>query len=416
MIKSLKFHIKNLNSHQFEMLNNMCVSSRKLYNCAVYVCRAYFETNKKYIGYLKLYHEMKDNMHYKALPAKIAQQILKLLDKNYISFFKLLKLKLAGQYDKDVSPPKFKKKNSKFILILPNDQIKFRDSYLKITKDIKMPFSYPGLNPNDIKQAIIIPSNYDQKYFTLCLTYQAESSSSEKDSARMLSIDLGINNLASCFSNVGPSFIMNGKPLKSYNQLYNKRKSAFQSELQICNKLDYSKKLDHLSENRHNWINNYFNQTISYIMKFCKQYDIGKIILGYNQEWKQDINIGKKNNQAFCDIPFFKFKRKLISKCLENNIVLVIQEESYTSKCSFLDNERVEKHDQYLGKRIRRGLFKTSKGTLCNADVNGAANTMEKHVVSELGSVDKNKEIEGYIVSPVVLKTPFNRMSLTCEA
>jgi len=323
-----------------------------------------------------------------------------------MSFFSLLKLKQKGNYNDKINTPKYKPKNSKFNLILPNDQISLRKGMLKITKEIKIPFSYEILGK--IKQIIIQPSQYDNKYFTMFISYEeSKPVIIEKENNNYLSIDLGINNLAACFSNVGPSFIMNGKPLKAYNQFYNKRKAKIQTELKTCNKKHYSKKLDRLSINRSNWIHNYFNQTISYIIKFCKRYDIRNVVCGYNETWKQNVNLGSKTNQAFMNVPHYLFKRKLESKCKSEGIVFEVQEESYTSKCSFLDNEDVGKQDQYLGKRIKRGLFKTGKGILCNADINGAGNILRKHIVSKGGSLELNDEIEGYIVGPRKLASAF---------
>ena len=187
---------------------------------------------------------------------------------------------------------------------------------------------------------------------------------------------------------------------------YNKQKSKVQTELEIKNKKKWSNKLEILTINRKNYIDNYFNQTVSLVKKYCIKNQVGKVVCGYNKSWKQNINIGKVNNQKFTAIPYYLFKQKLESKLAEIGIEFVIQEESYTSKCSFLDNEPIKEHSTYAGKRVKRGLFKTSKGLLVNSDINGAANIMRKAV--DVVSEGLPKEIVGSIVCPVMLKNLFS--------
>lgn len=394
-MKTLKQHIRNLTKTEFNELKQMCKHSNSLYNSALYVVNSYFKETNKYIGYNSLYHEMKNNIHYKSIPTKISQQILRLVDKNYMSFFSLLKQKNNGNYQDKISVPKYKKPNMEFILILPQDQVSLKNNKLKITKNLKLNFNYE-IN-GKIKQVIIKPNNYD--YYTIYIQYDENKEIlTEKNKDNILGIDLGLDNLATCVSNVGHSFIMNGKPLKSYNQFYNKRKSNIQSELMLCNKKHYSKKLSKLNNKRDNFINNYFNQVVNKIIKECNNRDIGKVICGYNETWKQNINIGKVNNQNFMNIPYFILKRKLENKCIENEIEFILTEESYTSKCSFLDSEELCKHEEYLGKRIKRGLYCSSEGKLINADVNGGCNIIRKVVPNAFAN-----GIEGIIVFPLML-------------
>jgi len=319
-----------------------------------------------------------------------------LLDKDFRSFFALLNRKKKGEYASIVREPSYKKKGEQFILIFPNDRLTIKDGFLKITKELKIKFTKKI--DGKIKQLIIIPKY--KGYYDMCLQYEETKNNPENyelNEKNYLSIDLGINNICACFSNVGPSFIMNGKPLKSYNQFYNKRKAKIQSELKKSNNKKWSNFLSKITTNRENYINEYLNIVISKIMKYCLKYKIKNIVVGYNEGWKQEINIGKRNNQNFSNIPHLKLKRKLENKCLTYDMNFIQHEESYTSKCSFLDNEVVGKHDEYLGKRVKRGLFKSSDGTLLNADVNGSANIMRK-VVSNVHVTD---EIVASMVRPV---------------
>jgi IS605 OrfB family transposase len=400
-LKTIKQHIRKSTKQQFEELNQMCISSRKLYNCGLYVCRQYYEETGKYIGYNNLYHALSKNEHYKAFPSRFSQQTLRLVDKNYRAFFALLRKKGKGEYAQPISMPKYLKKDSKYILVIPGMQVKLRDGYLILNKSLKLPFSYNI--PGEIRQIIIKPRK--NNYFLMFIQYEEDKNENiELNQANYLSIDLGLNNFAACFTNIGHSFIMNGAPLKSYNQFYNKQKASIQSELKTCNSKRWSNKLERININRQNWIDNYFNQTVAYITKYCIKHNIGNVIVGYNEKWKQELNMGHINNRQFSDIPFYLFKRKLENKCYSLGINFQLVNEAYTSKCSFVDNESIKKHDEYIGKRIKRGLFRTENGTLINADINGAANILRK-VVSKVAITD---EIMDSIVSPVKLKHCFN--------
>lgn len=220
-----------------------------------------------------------------------------------------------------------------------------------------------------------------------------------------MGIDLGVNNLVSCLSTVGPSFIVSGKSLKAYNQYYNKQRARIQSELQVKNGKKWSNKMNRITRNRENYIHNFFDQTVSTIMKHCNKHNIGTIVMGYNEGWKNGTNIGKVNNQKFTNIPHYLFKQKLRYKCEENGIELIEHEESYTSKCSFLDNELVKKHNKYMGYRKHRGLFITANEQKVNADMNGAGNILRKVFPKQ-----KCDGIEAGIVQPVMLNI-FNLQS-----
>jgi putative transposase len=180
--------------------------------------------------------------------------------------------------------------------------------------------------------------------------------------------------------------------MKSVNQYYNKTKAKLQSKLE--NDKRTSKRIEKLTLKRNNKINDYLHKASRYIVNQLVSKDISKLIIGYNKQWKQDINIGKRNNQNFVNIPFYKFISMLEYKCELEGVEMITHEESYTSKCSFLDNEPIKKHDSYLGKRIKRGLFRSSKGELINADLNGSYNIMRKVVPNFTNG------IEGVVVHP----------------
>ena len=162
-----------------------------------------------------------------------------------------------------------------------------------------------------------------------------------------------------------------------------------------------TKRFIKLSEYRKNYINNYLNQTVNKVVKYCINNDIGNVVIGDFKEIKQEINLGKKNNQNFVSIPYGILKRKLETKCEFYGINYILQEESYTSKCSSLDLEKICKHEKYIGKRIKRGLFKTANGLLINADVNGSVNILRKYIKSKSGSDLSDTDVSGAISHPV---------------
>ena len=170
--------------------------------------------------------------------------------------------------------------------------------------------------------------------------------------------------------------VINGKPLKSINQFYNKQKAKYQSELP--KDIKTSKRIQKLTFKRNNRVNDYLHKSTNYIVNFCLKNELNTIVIGYNEFWKQKVNIGKVNNQKFVQIPFERLLSILEYKCQKYGLNILSNEESYTSKCSFLDLEEIKKHDVYLGKRVKRGLFISSNGKLINSDVNGSYNILRK--------------------------------------
>ena len=231
----------------------------------------------------------------------------------------------------------------------------------------------------DLKQVRFIPRN---GYYVVEILYEFKEKSKLKDNKKYLSIDLGLNNLATCSTNVKNknNFIVNGKPLKSINQFYNKTKAEYNSKYEKNKQSKNSKRLKALNLKRTNKINDYFHKSSRYIINHLVSNNINTIIIGYNKGWKQEINIGRKNNQKFVDVPFYRFIQMLEYKAELEGINVIIHEESYTSKCSFIDCEDIKKHETYKGKRIKRGLFKSEKGIEYNADINGSYNIMKKVV------------------------------------
>lgn len=369
-------HIVKKTDKRFQELDNVCFLSKNLYNSALYLVRQHYFETKKFLNYIQVDKIMKENnqQDYRALKAKVSQQILKLVEKNFKSFFALLKMKLAGKYDGDVSIPNYLKKDGRFVTPFTEQAIStkiLKDGVIKLS-GVEATFK---TDKNNINQVRVVPR---LNYIKVEVVYDVPEAKPKQDNGRYCSIDLGINNLATISSNVIKPFIINGKPIKCINQYYNKRKAELQSLLPGNRKK--SKKIKRISLKRDNKINDYFHKATRYITNHLVSNNINVLIIGKNIGWKQEVNIGKVNNQKFVSIPFNKFVSMIEYKAKLEGIRIIKNEESYTSKCSFLDNESIEKHDVYIGKRIKRGLFKSGGGKLINADLNGSLNILRKVV------------------------------------
>ena len=247
-----------------------------------------------------------------------------------------------------------------------------------------------------IKVVRLIPGKSCHK---MEIVYEKEIIKNQKlNRDKFISIDLGINNLMTITSNQRgfTPLVVNGRPLKSINQFYNKKRAFLQSKL--ADKRYNSHQIVKLTHKRNMKIMDYLHKSSKMLIDICLKNNIGNIILGYNQEWKQNAGLGKRNNQNFVQIPFFKLKQMIQYKSELSDINFLEHEESYTSICSFLDNEPVKKHDVYKGRRIRRGLFKSEFGKLINADVNGSYNIMKKVVPNVF-----SEGIVGVAVHPIKL-------------
>jgi putative transposase len=356
----------------FNQLMEVTRLSKNLYNSGLYAVRQHYFEYKKFLNYVNLnnmFVEQKQQDYYK-LPAKVSQQTLKMVEQNFKSFFGLLK----SEKTKKVKIPKYLDKNSSFLTIWTNQAVSLKKKgYLKLSgTDV-----YIKTDIDHINQVRVVPRNNE---LVVEILYEVRENDLKKDNGKYSSIDLGINNLMTLSGNTTKPIIVNGKPLKSINQYYNKKKSEIQGKLETINKTKKSKKLNKLTNKRNNKINDYLHKSSKIIINHLVSKDICTLIVGYNQYWKQEINIGKKNNQNFVSIPYLKLLNMLEYKCKKEGINFVKNEESYTSKCSFIDGEEIKKHTKYLGKRIKRGLFESASGKLINADLNGSLNILKKVV------------------------------------
>ena len=360
--------------------------STLLYNQGRHFINDHYKKESKFLSYCdldKLLKNLTELNYYKQMcKAQVAQQCLRQLNSNYTSYFKALK-------DFKVNPSKYKgmPKSPKFkteqnLITFTYQTIKIKDQFVVINKEHKVhiPDEVYKEELNNFKTISFIPF-YNR--IKVVIAYETEELNSDLNLNDYLSIDLGMNNLCSCVSK-DDCFILNGKPLKSINQYFNKELSKLRSERPLKDdKQDFnynSFKIKNLSLKRELKITDILHKASKYLVNYCVKHKIGTIVFGRNKEWKDSIQLGKQTNQNFVSIPFYKLLKMLEYKCKMIGINLVTQEESYTSKCDSLAFEEVKCHDTYKGSRIKRGLFLSSLGKALNADINGALNILRKYL------------------------------------
>jgi len=391
MYLCVKQQLKHLSKMDYTTLCELCHAAKNLYNVGLYNVRQHYFNTGKYLRYEENNKLSKANENYKLLNSNMSQQILKEVDGAFRSFFGLIRKAQNKNYDpRAVKLPKYLEKESFFTLVIgfvriSNNEllIPYSSSYRKDHKsiNIKRP---PALHDKTINEIRIVPK-HNARFFEVQYTYEVAEIQRELDYTKALAVDLGLDNLATCVTNEGRSFIVDGKKLKSYNQLFNKENTKLQSIKDKQGITKTTRKQALILRKRNNRINDYINKACRHIINYCITSKTGNLVVGYNDSLQKDINFGKVNNQNFVNLPIGKITDKLEYLCQLNGIRFVRQEESYTSKASFFDGDdipvfdkNVSKEYSFSGKRIKRGLYKTKTGYLLNADVNGALNILKK--------------------------------------
>lgn len=409
MYLSVKQQIKHLSKKEYKIIKELCHIAKNLTNQAIYNIRQYYFAEGKYLSYSKNYELLKTSDNYKLLNSNMAQQILKEVDGSFQSYFALLRLAKEGKYDfKDCKMPYYLSKDGYTTLVIGFVRlngnkliIPFSNIYKKSHKpiEIKIP---PILLDKKIKEIRIIPKA-KARFFEIQYIYEAEEIQRKLNRKNVLAIDLGVNNLVTAVTSSGESFIIDGRKVKSINQWYNKENRRLQKikdKQGISNKKTTNRQKS-IIRNRNNKINDYISKAARKVIDYCITNDIGTLVAGYNEEFQRKSKIGKKNNQTFVNIPFGKLYSKLKYLCKLNKIIFVKQEESYTSKASFLDKDEIPVYDEdnkktykFSGKRIYRGMYKSSKGKLINSDINGALNILRKSRVVSLKWLYSRGEVD----------------------
>lgn len=357
----------------------MCFKSKKLYNYSNYLLRNYFFETGEYIKYTDMNYYMKDKQEYKDCMSQPANCTLRILDKNWKSFFVAIKdwKKNKNKYLGIPKPPKYLKKNGRYNWMIPNNSCYVEGNELKFRIRKMQDYKWYTKNLGRLIQVRFVPKG---TCYVMEIIYEVEvEESNEYISNKIVAIDLGVNNFVTMTNNIGKQpIIINGRGLKSINQYYNKRLAKEKSRLMKINKVHYSHKLEDISFKRYRRIKNFMHNSSSYIIKYCMENDIDTIVVGLNKKWKQESTMNDVNNQKFIQIPYDMFIKQLEYKCIDNKIKFVITEESYTSGTSFIDNELPIKDNYNKKRRIKRGMFKSDNGRLINSDVNGSYQILRK--------------------------------------
>lgn len=408
MYLTMKQQVKHLSKEEYHSIKELCHIAKNLANQAIYNVRQYYFTEGEYLNYEKNYSLLKTSDNYKMLNSNMAQQILKEVDGSFKAFFGLLKLAKKGKYAfKDCKLPHYLPKDGYTTLVIGFVRLRgnklilpFSNTYKKTHKAIEITIP-PVLIDKKVKEIRIIPKS-NARFFEIQYIYEAECVQRNLNPSNALALDLGINNLVTAVSSKGKSFIIDGKKLKSINQWYNKENTRLQS---IKDKQRFGKKTTNrqktITRNRNNKVNDYMSKVARKIINYCILNDIGTLVVGYNETFQRNSNIGKANNQTFVNIPYGKLREKLEYLCELNGITYVKQEESYTSKASFWDKDEIPVYNDdnpkvymFSGIRIHRGMYQCANGKRINADVNGALNILRKSSVVDLTVLYSRGEVD----------------------
>ncbi len=382
---------------RFDLIKELCHLSKNLYNASLYDVRQYYFETKSYRTWQsqRPIFTKNHNPDYYALQSHLAGEVLMQVGRQFISFYN-------NKSNKKKRIPKYKDKNGYNVVTFPklaiSKQIDFDEdkqiytyTLCKKSYNLKIQSTKPNVK---MVQFVYDGANNLIKCFKI---YEVEQPELKRDNSRYFSIDPGLNNIVSIYNNIGiRPLLYNGRPIKSINQYYNKTTAKLRSELPTNVKT--SKRLKQLSLKRNNKIEYEMHKISTHIINEAVKNNISKIFIGNNKGWKKGIKIGRRNNQNFVNIPHTKLFNQLSYKGLLNGIEVIFTEESYTSKASFFDKDELPIYGEsdsykFSGRRIKRGLYKDSKGNIWNADLNGAANIMRKCSDKAYKGIRKTKEL-----------------------
>ena len=390
---------------RFDLIKNLCHLSKNLYNASLYDVRQYYFETKSYRTWQsqRPIFTKNNNPDYYALQSHVAGEVLMQVGRQFLSFFN-------NKSNKKKRIPKYKDKNGYNVVTFPklaiSKQIDFDEdkqiytyTLCKKSYNIKIQSTKPNVK--------MVQFVYDEaKNLIKCFkTHEVKQPKLKKDNSRYFSIDPGLNNIVSIYNNIGiRPLLYNGRPIKSINQYYNKTNAKLRSELP--SNIKSSKRLKQLSFKRNNKIDYEMHKISTHIINEAVKNNISKIIIGNNVGWKESINIGRRNNQNFVNIPHTKLFNQLLYKGLMNGIEVIFTEESYTSKASFFDKDKLPVYGEndnhkFSGRRISRGLYKDSKGSLWNADLNGGGNIMRK--ISDKAAYKNIRKTKELMKRPILI-------------
>jgi len=385
-------------------LNRMCHIAKNLYNEATYLIRQELFNTGRRIRYNELAKVLKDSENYKILPAKTGQQILKYVDWNWKSFFNAMKQykKIPSAFFGRPGIPKYKHKDGVFMLIFTNQQVSIKNNVLIFPKKMDEVLPKVRVRPiiEKLREVRLIPRAVG---YILEIVYDKIINAPKRDKRIVAGIDLGVRNLATIVDNTGGKpIVIKGGTVKSIIQFYQKERARLQSIYDLQKQDKQGMKMKRLSDKYKKKMHDYLHKVSNAIIKHLDRRGIGLLVIGYNDDWQHKATLGRRNNQTFSSIPYRQLINMLQYKAEEQGINTMMPDESHTSVCSFFDNETIEHHDEYVGKR-KGGLFRTAKGHVVNADVNGGFDIMKKAVPNAFQKWMADG-IEGAVGHPLRLK------------
>lgn len=391
-------------------LRHMCRASKDIYNMGLYTCRQHFFATSKFLSYEKVYVQVKAQYpDYKNLHSQAAQQTLKKVHQDMLSFFGGLR---EAKGERKVRLPKYKEKEGFFSTYLAKDCFKIEGSCARISlskacqqasglRFLYVPFP-PHLLGAKIQQLEMIPHR-DGRWFSLAITYVdgLEHKQVSQGGGRYLGIDLGVNNMVTLIDTVNSQpMLVSGAEIKSINRWYNKTIAASKSLAERENAKKTTVGIQNITDRRNARIKDRLHKIAKGITVYCLSQGITEVVVGKNPSWKDSVQIGARNNQNFVQIPHSRLISYLKYRLEQHGICLTEQEEAHTSKCDALSLEEVRHHNRYMGRRVKRGLFKSATGARINADVNGAINILRKCKGEELDFWVRSLASSGRVFRP----------------
>jgi putative transposase len=411
VMRLVEQHVIARNDPRYTVIDAAAFKSKNLYNAALYETRQAFIFQSKRLSYKQMDKLMQKHEAYEALPAKVSQQVLKQLDEAWDSYFEACKA-----YKEDPSKftghpklPKYKHKTQGRNLLVYTLQALRGGQSKKGIQGIIQPSGLPievQTRQQNIDQVRIVPRN---GYYVVEVIYTKEPMQAKVDPSFCVGIDLGVTNLAAIASN-REGFVprlVNGRPLKAWNQWYNKRMKELKKKLPKNDRERVTKQMERTTNTRNRRIDHYLHTASKRIVNFLVEEGVGTVIIGKNPLWKQACEMGRRNNQNFVFIPHARFIDMLTYKAALVGIQVEVREESYTSQASFLDLDPIPDYQPndgeehvFSGKRIgrRKRLYRTRDGRMICADINGAYNILRKSKPDAFA-----KGTAGYVVHPVRL-------------
>jgi len=390
--------IRRIHKH-WQEIDGLAFLSKNLYNAANYICRQHFFETGNIYSLPSLYQLIKNSPDYRALPTKVSKQIIKRLASTWVGYKNAHKewTRHPEKFLGEPKIPKYKHKTQGRNTVIYHHESVYKKPLKQGICHLSMSGIQIPTKVNKIVEVRLVPQS---NCYVIEIVYQKDEPECTNNNL-IAGLDLGLSNLVALSSNKKDfrPILINGRPLKSINQFYNKCRAKLQRLLPKEQKTSH--RIRAITAKRNRYVENYLHQVSSKVVSVLNKNNIKTLVIGKNDNWKQCINIGRRNNQQFTQIPHAKLIDKLRYKCQLAGIQVIVTEESYTSKTSALDLEEPIKQSAYKGKRVKRGLFKSAEGILINADINGSAQIIRKVFPNAFANGIERLAVSPLMVNPL---------------